>query len=215
MDFTDDSSLIAGGFADSTVRVWSVTPKKLRKVKSAAGTLFYTDNIFTFLKHCPWIFSYFLSRLEPDWQRVRRCAGKDHGWEDGQRIKDNVWTQWTSVWHQLQPGQVEPLVHLTIMEITCFLLNPLKITLFIYTTDQAVYVMKMFLSFQKLLVVQFRRWYSEVMESPNVYLSGGLQRAQLPSVGHAVFPLWLLFCVWRTWQGSPVRNFRPCFVIVW
>lgn len=38
VDFTDDSSLIAGGFADSTVRVWSVTPKKLRKVKSAAGT---------------------------------------------------------------------------------------------------------------------------------------------------------------------------------
>lgn len=37
VDFTDDSSLIAGGFADSTVRVWSVTPKKLRKVKSAAG----------------------------------------------------------------------------------------------------------------------------------------------------------------------------------
>lgn len=38
VDVTDDSSLIAGGFADSTVRVWSVTPKKLRKVKSAAGT---------------------------------------------------------------------------------------------------------------------------------------------------------------------------------
>lgn len=37
MDVTDDSSLIAGGFADSTVRIWSVTPKKLRKVKSAAG----------------------------------------------------------------------------------------------------------------------------------------------------------------------------------
>uniref|UniRef100_A0AAZ3QT25 TFIID subunit TAF5 NTD2 domain-containing protein n=1 Tax=Oncorhynchus tshawytscha TaxID=74940 RepID=A0AAZ3QT25_ONCTS len=36
VDFTDDSSLIAGGFADSTVRVWSVTPKKLRRVKSAA-----------------------------------------------------------------------------------------------------------------------------------------------------------------------------------
>ncbi|XP_019215158.1 transcription initiation factor TFIID subunit 5 isoform X1 [Oreochromis niloticus] len=36
VDLTDDSSLIAGGFADSTVRVWSVTPKKLRKVKSAA-----------------------------------------------------------------------------------------------------------------------------------------------------------------------------------
>ena len=38
VDFTDDSSLIAGGYADSTVRVWSVTPKKLRRVKSAAGT---------------------------------------------------------------------------------------------------------------------------------------------------------------------------------
>ncbi|KAM5271493.1 transcription initiation factor TFIID subunit 5 isoform 2-T2 [Ctenodactylus gundi] len=36
VDVTDDSSLIAGGFADSTVRVWSVTPKKLRSVKQAA-----------------------------------------------------------------------------------------------------------------------------------------------------------------------------------
>ncbi|KAL8187403.1 UNVERIFIED_CONTAM: Transcription initiation factor TFIID subunit 5 [Gekko kuhli] len=36
VDFTDDSSMIVGGFADSTVRVWSVTPKKLRSVKSAA-----------------------------------------------------------------------------------------------------------------------------------------------------------------------------------
>ncbi|XP_078499819.1 transcription initiation factor TFIID subunit 5 [Lissotriton helveticus] len=35
VDFTDDSSLMAGGFADSTVRVWSVTPKKLRSVKNA------------------------------------------------------------------------------------------------------------------------------------------------------------------------------------
>ncbi|XP_006831372.1 PREDICTED: transcription initiation factor TFIID subunit 5 isoform X2 [Chrysochloris asiatica] len=35
VDVTDDSSLIAGGFADSTVRVWSVTPKKLRSVKQA------------------------------------------------------------------------------------------------------------------------------------------------------------------------------------
>ncbi|XP_053548425.1 transcription initiation factor TFIID subunit 5 [Bombina bombina] len=35
VDVTDDSSLIAGGFADSTVRVWSLTPKKLRSVKSA------------------------------------------------------------------------------------------------------------------------------------------------------------------------------------
>lgn len=43
MDFTDDSSLIAGGFADSSVRVWSVTPKKLRKVKSAAGTVHEGD----------------------------------------------------------------------------------------------------------------------------------------------------------------------------
>ncbi|XP_075791666.1 transcription initiation factor TFIID subunit 5 isoform X2 [Pelodiscus sinensis] len=36
VDTTDDSSMIVGGFADSTVRVWSVTPKKLRSVKSAA-----------------------------------------------------------------------------------------------------------------------------------------------------------------------------------
>lgn len=43
VDVTDDSSLIAGGFADSTVRVWSVTPKKLRKVKSAAGTTINSD----------------------------------------------------------------------------------------------------------------------------------------------------------------------------
>lgn len=37
VDITDDSSMIVGGFADSTVRVWSVTPKKLRSVKTAAG----------------------------------------------------------------------------------------------------------------------------------------------------------------------------------
>ncbi|XP_064419011.1 transcription initiation factor TFIID subunit 5 [Latimeria chalumnae] len=36
VDVTDDSSMIAGGFADSTVRVWSVTPKKLRSVKTAS-----------------------------------------------------------------------------------------------------------------------------------------------------------------------------------
>ncbi|KAJ7325158.1 hypothetical protein JRQ81_018178 [Phrynocephalus forsythii] len=35
VDITDDSSMIVGGFADSTVRVWTVTPKKLRTVKSA------------------------------------------------------------------------------------------------------------------------------------------------------------------------------------
>ncbi|KAK9400902.1 transcription initiation factor TFIID subunit 5 [Crotalus adamanteus] len=35
VDVTDDSSMIVGGFADSTVRVWSVTPKKLRSVKLA------------------------------------------------------------------------------------------------------------------------------------------------------------------------------------
>lgn len=39
VDVTDDSSLIAGGFADSTVRVWSVTPKKLRSVKQASGKI--------------------------------------------------------------------------------------------------------------------------------------------------------------------------------
>ncbi|XP_030058668.1 transcription initiation factor TFIID subunit 5 [Microcaecilia unicolor] len=36
VDLTDDSSLLAGGFADSTVRVWTVTPKKLRSVKAAS-----------------------------------------------------------------------------------------------------------------------------------------------------------------------------------
>ncbi|XP_077311401.1 transcription initiation factor TFIID subunit 5 [Lithobates pipiens] len=36
VDVTDDSSMIAGGFADSTVRVWSLTPKRLRGVKSTA-----------------------------------------------------------------------------------------------------------------------------------------------------------------------------------
>ncbi|XP_029466153.1 transcription initiation factor TFIID subunit 5 [Rhinatrema bivittatum] len=36
VDMTDDSSLLAGGFADSTVRVWTVTPKKLRSVKVAS-----------------------------------------------------------------------------------------------------------------------------------------------------------------------------------
>ncbi|XP_043837160.1 transcription initiation factor TFIID subunit 5-like [Dromiciops gliroides] len=35
VDIADDSSLIAGGFADSTVRVWSVTPQKLRSLKTA------------------------------------------------------------------------------------------------------------------------------------------------------------------------------------
>ncbi|XP_018408900.1 PREDICTED: transcription initiation factor TFIID subunit 5 [Nanorana parkeri] len=36
VDVTDDSSMIAGGFADSTVRVWSLTPRKLRSVKSTS-----------------------------------------------------------------------------------------------------------------------------------------------------------------------------------
>ncbi|KAG8551636.1 hypothetical protein GDO81_004190 [Engystomops pustulosus] len=36
VDVTDDSSMIAGGFADSTVRVWSLTPKKLRSVKGTS-----------------------------------------------------------------------------------------------------------------------------------------------------------------------------------
>lgn len=39
VDITDDSSMIAGGFADSTVRVWSLTPKKLRSVKNTSGNL--------------------------------------------------------------------------------------------------------------------------------------------------------------------------------
>ena len=35
MDISEDSSLLGAGFADSKVRVWSLTPQKLRSVKSA------------------------------------------------------------------------------------------------------------------------------------------------------------------------------------
>ena len=31
---SEDSSLLSGGFEDSNVRVWSLTPKKLRMLKS-------------------------------------------------------------------------------------------------------------------------------------------------------------------------------------
>ena len=34
MNMSDDSSLLSAGFEDSTVRVWSLTPKKLRSLKS-------------------------------------------------------------------------------------------------------------------------------------------------------------------------------------
>ncbi|XP_076448428.1 transcription initiation factor TFIID subunit 5-like [Babylonia areolata] len=36
VDFTDDSTMLAAGFQDSNVRVWSLTPNKLRAMKSAA-----------------------------------------------------------------------------------------------------------------------------------------------------------------------------------
>ena len=33
VDICDDSSLMAAGFADSSIRVWSLTPNKLRGMK--------------------------------------------------------------------------------------------------------------------------------------------------------------------------------------
>lgn len=114
VDMTDDSSLIAGGFADSTVRVWSVTPKKLRKVKSAAGTTTrrwlkraalsadFQGRNSNILPSSAW-------RLKPDWQGVWGRAGEDHGWEDIEWVKDSPRTQWASVWHQFQSRQVEIL----------------------------------------------------------------------------------------------------------
>jgi len=36
IDVSDDSSLLATGFADSFIRVWSLTPRKLKTVRSAA-----------------------------------------------------------------------------------------------------------------------------------------------------------------------------------
>ena len=34
VSMSEDSSLLSGGFEDSSVRVWSLTPKKLRMLKS-------------------------------------------------------------------------------------------------------------------------------------------------------------------------------------
>ena len=34
VSISNDSSLLSGGFEDSSVRVWSLTPKKLRMLKS-------------------------------------------------------------------------------------------------------------------------------------------------------------------------------------
>ena len=35
LDISDDSSLMAAGFADSVIRIWTLTPKKLRNMKSS------------------------------------------------------------------------------------------------------------------------------------------------------------------------------------
>lgn len=35
MEISDDSSLLAAGFADSNIRIWTLTPKKLRSIKPA------------------------------------------------------------------------------------------------------------------------------------------------------------------------------------
>ena len=34
IEFSDDSTMIAAGFDDSTIRVWSLTPRKLRTLKT-------------------------------------------------------------------------------------------------------------------------------------------------------------------------------------
>ena len=34
VEVSDDSSLLAAGFEDSSIKVWSLTPKKLRVLKS-------------------------------------------------------------------------------------------------------------------------------------------------------------------------------------
>lgn len=61
---------------------------------------------------------------------------------------------------------------------------------------------------QKLLVVKFWRWHSQTVESSNLYLSSGLQRPQLPSVGCPLFSPWVLLCLWGTWQSCTVRKGR-------
>ena len=35
VNISDDSSLVAAGFADSVIKVWTLLPHKLRKLKSA------------------------------------------------------------------------------------------------------------------------------------------------------------------------------------
>lgn len=35
VEISDDSSLLAAGFADSNIRIWTLTPKKLRSIKPA------------------------------------------------------------------------------------------------------------------------------------------------------------------------------------
>lgn len=73
-EISDDSSLIAIGFADSVIKVWSLTPSKLREMKPAeqlkdidrdAGI--YADKAFQ--KH--FLILFFLSS--------RRCIGTNDG----------------------------------------------------------------------------------------------------------------------------------------
>lgn len=72
-----------------------------------------------------------------------------------------------------------------------------------------------FLTFalQKLLVVQLRRWNSQAVESTNLYLSSGLQRPQLSSLGCQFFSTWLLLCLRGPWQSCPVRNFVSAWLV--
>ena len=34
IEISDDSTMLAGGFDDSAIRIWSLTPKKLRTLKT-------------------------------------------------------------------------------------------------------------------------------------------------------------------------------------
>ena len=34
VEFSDDSTMLAGGFDDSAIRIWSLTPRKLRTLKT-------------------------------------------------------------------------------------------------------------------------------------------------------------------------------------
>ena len=91
------------------------SPRQVQCVTVIADECLTTSlDVFLTLFNMTQVFSS-LPRLESDWQRVRRCAGEDHGWEDGQWVKDPLRTQWPSVRHQLQSRQVQIVSLVTFM----------------------------------------------------------------------------------------------------